>query len=442
MNEKWAVVLIGLACTLVPEAAPSPDDSDASAGGFHFATQNDARIGEAENEERSAIREAELSRRSIEGRISSQEAVRSTRMDFRRLRAARRHRFSTQRIHADAVRPPRSRTAAHRRRDDGCTESRDGRHSGSRGSQRPLRRTRAGQRSALAGSFEKRGRQRRSDHLIDDRAAAGRTRATYRRKLRVRLAAGQLKKRIVSLESRESTLDGQLHLWTGLQSIKHCNSRPRISQRPRSGPFPNSLPWPPRAMWISKRPNFEERQRVENVASQRGRYWPTIDFIGNYALFGRFNNFDPFFAQFQRNSVNVGVKRKCRIFTSQTGAADRAGPSQLLETRAAIQRQRDQLRDGGPASWRSSCGKPKLSVRLRSSIWRSRRKRVRLADARPPKGEPIVSIASRAAVVEEARAVGRLLSGWLGTPEAQLELRTRHMASSVDRFLEEGVLCA
>ncbi|MET0167402.1 MAG: TolC family protein, partial [Vicinamibacterales bacterium] len=150
-------------------------------------------------------------------------------------------------------------------------------------------------------------------------------------------------------------------------------------------------------------------------------YWPTIDFIGNYALFGRFNNFDPFFGQFQRNSVNVGVQARVPIFTSQTGAAVALAQSQLLESRAATQRQRDQL-EMEVRQLAQQLREAEAEREVAELDLAVAQEAVRLADARAAEGRADRLDRERA-VVEEARAWdGFFQAGW-AHQKAQLELR-------------------
>jgi hypothetical protein len=45
----------------------------------------------------------------------------------------------------------------------------------------------------------------------------------------------------------------------------------------------------------------------------RQRYWPSVEVVGNYAIFSRFNNLDTFFNRFQRHNINVGVEARAAV---------------------------------------------------------------------------------------------------------------------------------
>jgi hypothetical protein len=79
-------------------------------------------------------------------------------------------------------------------------------------------------------------------------------------------------------------------------------------------------------------------------------------------------------------------------------------------------------------------------VRLRSSIWRSRRKPYGWPMRVLPKGEPIALIASELWSKRPGRGMASFrLAGHTRKPSWSCDARR---ANSVDRFLEEGVLCA
>jgi outer membrane protein TolC len=418
MNEKWAVVLMSLGYVLAPEGARAQTILTLRQA-VSLATQNDTRIGEAETRERSAVREAELSRARLGPNLVTGGGAVYT--------------YGFPQTPGGA--PPSIFNL-------GFTQTLF--DLPARGRQRMAEETTGARKVVTAGVRDRVALETASAYLelvsvrhsLDRLRSAGDSagaivsltierlqegRAIPIDVLRVRLAAVQLKKRIVSLESRESTLDGQLHLLTGLQSSQKLQLAAEDLPASPERSIPELVAMATASNMDLKAAEFEERQRLENVASQRGAYWPTIDFIGNYALFGRFNNFDPFFGQFQRNSVNVGVQAKVPIFTSQTGAAVALAQSQLLEARAATQRQRDQLemevRQLAQQLREADAEREVAELDLAVA-----QEAVRLVDARAAEGRADRLDRERA-VVEEARAWdGFFQAGW-AHQKAQLELR-------------------
>src|SRR5690606_31851749 len=50
------------------------------------------------------------------------------------------------------------------------------------------------------------------------------------------------------------------------------------------------------------------------VAAEKGALYPRIDFVAQYALLARFNNYDEFFNRFQRHNGQVGLALSAPIF--------------------------------------------------------------------------------------------------------------------------------
>src|SRR5207247_9605867 len=157
--------------------------------------------------------------------------------------------------------------------------------------------------------------------------------------LQARLSVARLTESVVALESRESTLGDQLHLLTGIASgvpvqvaVEDLPSLPERSPAELSALAAATSP-------ELKAAELESRTRAETLAGERGGYWPSVDLVGNYAVFSRFNNVDVFFNRFQRNNLNVGLEAKVPILTAQTGASVALARSHLIEAQTAVKRQ-------------------------------------------------------------------------------------------------------
>jgi outer membrane protein TolC len=161
--------------------------------------------------------------------------------------------------------------------------------------------------------------------------------------LQARLAASRLAQRIVQLESRESVLEGELRVLTGLPAGASfeiaLEGVPSLPDRTTEELVTMAAANSPEL----KTAEVERRAREESLAGERSGYWPSIDLIGNYAVFSKFNNLDTFFTRFQRNNVNVGVEARVPIFRTETAAAVALARSQVAEADVAVKRQRDQI---------------------------------------------------------------------------------------------------
>lgn len=161
--------------------------------------------------------------------------------------------------------------------------------------------------------------------------------------LRARLSAAQLEERITLLQSREMMLEGHLRLLTGIPASQPILVSAEALPASPDRSMPELVAVAVTNRVELKAAEFEARARRENVAGQRGAYFPSVDLVGNYALYSRFNNLDTYFNRFQRNSVNAGVEARVPIFSTQTSAAVAVAESQSLEADAGVKRQRDEI---------------------------------------------------------------------------------------------------
>jgi len=65
---------------------------------------------------------------------------------------------------------------------------------------------------------------------------------------------------------------------------------------------------------------YERRAREHLVSGQIMTKWPSVDLVGEYALWGKFNNFQEFFNRFQRNNFNIGLQVRIPLISSQRSA--------------------------------------------------------------------------------------------------------------------------
>jgi outer membrane protein TolC len=88
---------------------------------------------------------------------------------------------------------------------------------------------------------------------------------------------------------------------------------------------------------------FERQAREQSLEGARRRYWPSVELVGNYAIFARFNNLDTFYNRFQRHNVNVGVEARVPLFAAATGPSVALARSELVAADVAIKQQQDRI---------------------------------------------------------------------------------------------------
>jgi outer membrane protein len=161
--------------------------------------------------------------------------------------------------------------------------------------------------------------------------------------LEARLSSARLAQRITQLEGREATLESELTVLTG------------SSFGPGVQVGAGDLPSPPdrsatelvALAMIADPPlqaaRLERLAREHNLAGMRQRYWPSVEVVGNYAIFSRFNNLDTFFNRFQRHNINVGVEARVPLFAAATSPSVAVARTELVEADVAIKQRQDQI---------------------------------------------------------------------------------------------------
>ena len=166
---------------------------------------------------------------------------------------------------------------------------------------------------------------------------------------------------------------------------------------------------------------LERRAREAQAAGQRQAFWPSVDFVANYAIYSRLNNFDTFYAHFQRTSVNVGVEAKVPIFNAESIAASALAASQRVEADVAVQRVRDRIDLDVRRAWQQvhefAADRNVAELELAVAQEHARVLAARVAEGRGDRAD------AAKAVIDEASAWAGFFQAELDADKAQLELR-------------------
>jgi outer membrane protein TolC len=161
--------------------------------------------------------------------------------------------------------------------------------------------------------------------------------------LQARLSSARLAERVAQLEGREIEVEGQLRLLTGLPAGEPlqvaAEDLPSLPDRSIAELV---------ALAVANSPELqaaraERLAREQNLAGTRQGYWPSVELVGNYAMFSRFNNLDTFYNRFQRHNFNVGIEAKVPIFSAETGASVALAQSEVRAADVAIKQQQDRI---------------------------------------------------------------------------------------------------
>jgi outer membrane protein TolC len=77
--------------------------------------------------------------------------------------------------------------------------------------------------------------------------------------------------------------------------------------------------------------------------AEHRQLYPAIDYVGQYAVLARFNNYDQFFQKFQRNNVTAGIAIRFPFFNPVQRAAADVAKADAVKSRKEAQNVREQV---------------------------------------------------------------------------------------------------
>lgn len=161
---------------------------------------------------------------------------------------------------------------------------------------------------------------------------------------RAELTLARIQEQTVKLEDREETLQDELRDLTGIpetQSIQAQQQEPSFAIDQQESQMETlALESDPGVAQAEK----ERDARQKLLRGAKLSYFPTIDFVGQYSILSKFNNYDQFYKNFQRNNLNVGVQITVPIFAAKTSANVALAKSQLDEAEVLLGNKRQGVR--------------------------------------------------------------------------------------------------
>ena len=160
---------------------------------------------------------------------------------------------------------------------------------------------------------------------------------------RAEVVEARSEQKIVQLETRQRVLEYQLATWMGIPAERRLELSPShflstTHQRERD--------LTDRALANSfdlRQAEYERRAREHRLKGEIGSKWPSVDLVGEYGLFGKFNNFEDYFQKFQRNNFNIGVQVRIPILASQRNANVALARSELTAAEMVIKSKRQSV---------------------------------------------------------------------------------------------------
>src|SRR5580765_329333 len=80
-----------------------------------------------------------------------------------------------------------------------------------------------------------------------------------------------------------------------------------------------------------------------HAEAERKQLYPAVDYVGQYAMLSRFNNYDQFFLKFQRNNVTAGVTIRVPVFNAMQRAAADVAKAEAFKSRKEAQGVKEQV---------------------------------------------------------------------------------------------------
>src|SRR5438093_4107925 len=160
---------------------------------------------------------------------------------------------------------------------------------------------------------------------------------------RAELAEARTEQKVVQLESRQRVLERRLAALMGIPAERRIEIEPvtlafNENQAERdlaARALENSLD--------IRQAEYERRARERRLEGEIGSKWPTVDLVGQYGLFAKFNNFQQFFQKFERNNFNIGVQVRIPIVASQRSANIALARSELTAAEVTVKNKRQNV---------------------------------------------------------------------------------------------------
>jgi outer membrane protein TolC len=196
-------------------------------------------------------------------------------------------------------------------------------------------------RQALDARRGMRDAVRRIQDITDSRVVEGHELPVER--LHAKLAAARAEQAIVELEGSEEALATELRELTGIPRDRPLDIVPESLAAQPEQPLAELLAHASAGNTELQQAVYEQRARTDRLRGERGGYWPAVDLVGEYAMLGRFNNYDEFFRRFQRHNLNVGIQARWSILSAQTTAAVRLAELELRQMDVELSRKREEI---------------------------------------------------------------------------------------------------
>jgi outer membrane protein TolC len=160
---------------------------------------------------------------------------------------------------------------------------------------------------------------------------------------RAKLAGARTRLDIAQTQAAADQLRLRLAQLTGLPVAAIRTSTETIPEMP---PVPQDEDLPGEALKnnpLVKVADAAAQAKEFRAQGERKQLYPSVDFVGQYAVLARFNNYDQFFQKFQRNNMTAGVAIRFPFFNPVQRAAAEAAKADAVKSRKEAQGVKEQV---------------------------------------------------------------------------------------------------
>jgi outer membrane protein TolC len=125
---------------------------------------------------------------------------------------------------------------------------------------------------------------------------------------RAKLAAAQVQMRLTAAEGAADVLRERLSQLTGVPAIETLTES--IPQVPDPGQGSDLVSAAVANSPVLKAARQDELAKEFRAKGEHKAMWPSVDLVGQYGLFSKYNNYDLYYNRFQRNNATLGVAIK------------------------------------------------------------------------------------------------------------------------------------
>jgi outer membrane protein len=160
---------------------------------------------------------------------------------------------------------------------------------------------------------------------------------------RAKLAGARTRLDIAQTQAAADQLRLRLSQLTGLPLTAIRTSTETIPEMP---PVSQDQDLPSEALKNNPVVNVADAAALAKEFRARGerkQLYPSVDFVGQYAVLARFNNYDQFFQKFQRHNVTAGVAIRFPFFNPVQRSAAEAAKADAVKSRKEAQGVKEQV---------------------------------------------------------------------------------------------------